>query len=168
MRVLATRCIVLTGLLTAALHANPANAQNGGPYLVAGPVFTNGFPSLAVDATIGVERRDGPAGVGVEGGFTYLLPERRVSAHGASESDGALVSDFSVYTAYHFKRIGAVEPFVKGGLVALTDFSQVIWWGLEGQGGADLQLGRRVALRTAVRGGYSWIPLGFEAAVVIR
>jgi hypothetical protein len=91
-----------------------------------------------------------------------------VSAHGASESDGALGSEFSVYTAYHFKRIGAVEPFVKGGLVALTDFSQVAWWGLEGQGGADVRLWRRVALRTAVRGGNSWITLGFEAALVIR
>lgn len=169
MRLLVTRSVVLAGLLTGPLHASPANAQDGAKYLVVGPIFTNGFPSVAMNATVGAEHREGPGAIGVEGSYVYALPTRKVIARGVvGESDGGSVLDFSIYGAYHFRRIGAIEPFVKGGLGAVTDFSEFGWWTLEAAGGADWRLGRRVGLRTAVRGGYSWIGLGFEGGLVIR
>lgn len=165
MRRLVSRGGVLAGLLAGALYASPADAQDGAKYLVVGPIFTNGLPSVAMNATVGAECRGGSAGIGVEGSYMYMLPERKVIAPGSiSESDGGSLVDFSIYVAYHFTRIGVIEPFMKVGLGAVTDFSAVGWWTPEVAGGADWRLGRRVALRTAVRG--AWI--GYEASLVIR
>jgi len=54
MRVPVTRCLTLAGLLTGALHACPANAQDGSKYLVVGPIFTAGFQPIVVNATVGL------------------------------------------------------------------------------------------------------------------
>jgi hypothetical protein len=167
MRRLATRCAALVLLLSGSLLVNPADAQDGSKYLAVGPVFVkDSIRPFVMDTSFGAEHREGPVGVGAEMSWLYFPPA--VYAYGSA--DAASLLGFSVYTAFHFVHAGGahgIEPFVRLGLGGISDFSSVGWWSIEAAGGADLRLGKHVALRTAIRGG-QMNALGFETSLVIR